>query len=246
MYRTGDRVRWLGDGNLEFLGRVDEQVKLRGYRIEPGEIEAVLMQQAGVKQAVVVLREDEPGDKRLVGYVVGEGVGPDVAELRSGLSGRLPDYMVPSALVVLEELPLTPNGKLDRRALPKPEVRVTSEEEERPRTPVEEILGGIWEQVLKVPRVGVRDNFFELGGHSLLATQVVSRVSESLGVELPLRVMFEAPTVEGLAGEVERRRREGRKVTLPALEVVGFLLKVTLTLLVEAVQGELEIVHLKV
>src|ERR1700722_14738443 len=221
LYRTGDRARWRRDGNLEFLGRVDEQVKLRGYRIEPGEIEAVLMQQAGVRQAVVMLREDEPGERRLVAYVVREEEGgPSAGELRAGLKTQLPEYMVPSAFVVLAELPLTVNGKLDRKALPKPEGGVSTEEE-RPRTPGEEILAGIWEQVLKLERVGLRDNFFELGGHSLLATQVVSRIREAMRIELPLRELFEAPTVEGLAEQVEQARRQGWQATAPALVRVG-------------------------
>src|ERR1041384_8091765 len=206
MYRTGDRVRWLGDGNLEFLGRVDEQVKLRGYRIEPGEIEAVLMQQAGVKQAVVVLREDEPGDKRLVGYVVGEGEGPDVAELRSGLSGRLPDYMVPSALVVLEELPLTPNGKLDRRALPKPSRTFKKRHFEMTRSRAEALVAAIWVDVLHCDRVGIDQDFFELGGHSLLATQVISRLNALFRMEFPLRILFENPTVETLVAAISELR----------------------------------------
>src|SRR5258708_7210979 len=184
LYRTGDRVRWLADGNLEFLGRLDEQVKLRGYRIELGEIEAELRKQAGVDQAVVILREDVPGNKRLVAYVVGDGGERIREQLRAALSARLPDYMLPSAFVFLDKLPLTPNGKLDRKGLPEPEIKGTAEV--RARTPVEENLRGIWEQVLKVPHAGIDDNFFELGGHSLLATQVISRIGEALGVELQL------------------------------------------------------------
>jgi acyl carrier protein len=184
---------------------VDGQVKVRGYRIEPGEIEAALRELPGVSQAAVMVREDEPGDKRLVAYVVGVGgqEPPPTRELRRALLGRLPEYMVPSAFVALERLPLTPNGKLDRRALPAPEAISADGLYVAPRTPTEELVAGIWAGVLKAERVGALDNFFELGGHSLLATQVVSRVREVFGVEVPLRALFESPTVEGLAAKIE-------------------------------------------
>jgi acyl carrier protein len=206
LYRTGDRVRYLPDGTLEFLGRLDEQVKIRGFRIEPGEIEAALRAQAGVREAVVVVREDAPGERRLVAYVVG-AVEPE--GVRGALKARLPEYMMPSACVVLEALPLTPNGKVDRKALPVPE-RGTGAGYVAPRTPTEEILAGIWAEVLKLERVGVHDNFFELGGHSLLATQVVSRVRQACGVELPLREVFAAPTVAQLGVRLEALRGEPR------------------------------------
>ena len=179
------------------MGRKDQQVKLRGYRIELGEIESVLGEHPLVKQSVVVVR-GEGVDKRLVAYVVAEA---GVEELRAYLQGRLPENMVPGAVVVLAELPLTASGKLDRRALPEA-VGGVAGEYVAPRNGTEEILAGIFEQVLKVERVGVRDNFFELGGHSLLATRLVSRVREVLGVELGLRVVFEAPTVAGLGERV--------------------------------------------
>ncbi|MGH7579408.1 MAG: non-ribosomal peptide synthetase, partial [Gemmatimonadales bacterium] len=204
LYRTGDRVRWRPDGTLEFLGRLDQQLKLRGFRIEPGEIEAVLGQHPTVHMAVVIPREDAPGDLRLVAYVVPNGAPPDVDELRRLLEQRLPEYMVPAAIVVLESLPLSPNGKLDRRALPPPDRtgRKDREDYAAPRTPVEEMLAGIWATVLRVERVGIRDNFFALGGHSLLATQVISRIRTVIGIELPLRALFEEPTVADLATRV--------------------------------------------
>jgi len=219
LYKTGDLVRYLADGNIEYLGRVDDQVKLRGYRIELGEIEAVLAQHPSVKQTVVTVREDVPGDKRLVAYVVPNteqtGILP-VTELRQHLKAALPDYMIPSAFVPMSSLPMTPNGKINRRALPAPEwgAQGTGEGYVGPRTPVEDVLCGIWAQVLGVERVGINDNFFDLGGHSLLATQIMSRVRDVFRVEVPLRVLFETPTVTGLAQAVEqaRQRRDGLEV----------------------------------
>ncbi|HEX2091731.1 MAG TPA: amino acid adenylation domain-containing protein, partial [Longimicrobiaceae bacterium] len=218
MYRTGDRVRWLADGTLEFLGRADTQVKIRGFRIEPGEVEVALEAHPGVREAVVVAREDAPGEKRLVAYVVPEdGAEVGAAELREGLKERLPEYMVPSVVVPLEALPLTSSGKVDRLSLPAPQRADEAERFVAPRTPTEEILAGIWAAVLKTERVGARDDFFALGGHSLVGTQVVARVREAFRVELPLRALFEAPTVEGLAVRVERARAESAGVAGPAL-----------------------------
>ncbi|HEX8275252.1 MAG TPA: amino acid adenylation domain-containing protein, partial [Longimicrobiaceae bacterium] len=202
-YRSGDRARWLPTGELEFLGRVDQQVKIRGFRIEPGEVEAALLLHPAVRDAVAVVREDAPGERRLVAYVAAaEGETADAAELRAHLRGRLPEYMVPSAVVVLDALPLTPTGKVDRRALPAPE-GAAGGEHVAPRTPAEEVLAAIWAEVLGAGRVGVHDDFFALGGHSLLATRVATRVQEALGVEMPLRALFEAPTVAGLAERLE-------------------------------------------
>ncbi len=210
LYRSGDRARYLLDGTLEYLGRLDEQVKIRGYRIEPGEIEAELTCHPGVKASVVAVHEDGPDDKRLVAWFVPSRVSTLTGdELRAHLARKLPAYMVPASFVALEELPLTPNGKIDRRALPPPpaERPELPEEFHPPRGPVEEAVAAIWEDVLGVTGVGARDDFFALGGHSLLALKVLSRVRDSLGVDLAPRVIFESPTVRGLAGAVEERRQ---------------------------------------
>ncbi|HEX7240613.1 MAG TPA: amino acid adenylation domain-containing protein, partial [Longimicrobiaceae bacterium] len=215
MYRVMDRVRWRADGVLEYFGRTDFQVKVRGFRIELGEVEAVMGRHPAVREAVAVVREDVPGDRRIVAYVT--GAEPAAAELRAHASVHLPEYMVPSAFVVLETLPLTPNGKVDRKALPAPEYGGAEAAYVAPRTPAEEVLAGIWAEVLGTERVGVGESFFELGGHSLLATRVVSRIREVLSVELPLRVLFEAPTVAGLAERVEALRRAGQPVLPPVV-----------------------------
>jgi acyl carrier protein len=203
-YRTGDLARWRWDGSLEFLGRVDQQIKLRGYRIELGEIEAVLSSHPAVQEAVVILRDDLPGGKGLVGYVVQR---PDVfatgSELREHLASRLPDYMLPTAIVLLEKLPLTNNGKIDRKNLPKPQMEEKSVDQ-RARTRTEEVMAGIWCEVLQVPSVGLDQNFFELGGHSLLATQMLTRIKAAFATDLPLRSIFECPTVSDLSREVEK------------------------------------------
>ncbi|MER5306132.1 amino acid adenylation domain-containing protein, partial [Streptomyces lasiicapitis] len=211
MYRTGDVVRWRADGNLEYLGRADDQVKLRGFRIELGEIEAALESHAAVAESAVLVREDTPGDKRLVAYVVPTEGSMDTAALRAHVSRVLPEYMVPSAMVVLEALPVTVNGKLDRRALPAPEYTAAGSGR-GPASLQEEILCAVFAEVLGVPNVGVDDNFFELGGHSLLAVRLVSRVRSVLGVEIGVRAVFEAPSV-GLLVE----RLEGADKARPAL-----------------------------
>jgi acyl carrier protein len=205
LYKTGDLARYLPDGNIEFVGRIDHQVKIRGFRIEPGEIEAVLRQHPSVRDVLVTAREDASSGKRLVAYVVLErDVSLSISELRNSLKEKLPDYMVPGAYVFLESLPLTSTGKIDRSALPAPDQSRPEQETlfVPPATPEEEIIAGIWAQVLRLDRVGVHDNFFDLGGHSLLAIQVVSRVGNAFKVEVPLRVLFEHPTVVGLASSL--------------------------------------------
>ncbi|MFP2911034.1 phosphopantetheine-binding protein, partial [Pyxidicoccus sp. 3LFB2] len=190
------------DGRLEFLGRIDTQVKLRGFRIEPGEIEATLHGHPALKDAVVALRQDTPGEATLVAYVVPAGADvPDAGALRDFLRRQLPEYMVPSAFVTLEALPLTANGKLDRKALPAPDgTRVaTGTPYEAPRDEVEQQIADYWAELLHVERVGIRDNFFDLGGHSLLATRLVARLQADFDVELPLRAVFEKPTVADMA-----------------------------------------------
>jgi amino acid adenylation domain-containing protein len=197
LYKTGDLGRWRADGTLEYLGRNDDQVKIRGYRIEPGEIEAQLARHEQVSEAVVVAREDVPGEKRLVAYVTGSD--PSVEGLRAYLKAALPEHMVPSAFVILQSLPLTPSGKLNRRALPKPALHAYANRMyQAPQGAVEEALARIWQDLLRIDQIGRQDNFFELGGHSLLATRVVTHVSYVLDVDLPLRAMFEKPTIEGL------------------------------------------------
>ena len=205
IYKTGDLARYQGDGQIDFLGRSDHQVKIRGFRIELGEVEGQLRQHGAVREAVVVAREDG-GEKRLVGYVVLEG---DVtgSELKDYVRQRLPDYMVPSAIVILEKLPLTPNGKVDRKALPAPEVFASEGDGAfvAPGTPTEIALAEIWCKLLNVSRVGIHDNYFKLGGHSLLAIRVVSRIREAFQVDLPISSIFEAPTIAGLAEAIERQ-----------------------------------------
>ena len=211
LYKTGDLVRYLADGNIEFLGRLDQQVKIRGFRIELGEIESALAQHSAVQEVAVLVREDVPGDKRLVAYVVlAKQQLLTSTELRTFVKAKLPDYMVPSVFVFLDSLPLTPNGKVDRKALPAPDGRrlERGEDVSAPRTPVEEMLAGIWAQVLKLENIGIHDNFFDLGGHSLLATQVISRLREVFQIDLPLRSLFESPSVAGLAERIEEARRE--------------------------------------
>jgi amino acid adenylation domain-containing protein len=221
MYRTGDRVRQLPNGAIEFLGRADDQVKIRGFRIELGEIEAVLGEHSGVRQAVVLAREQENGEQRLVAYVVARTrPAPNRETLSQHLLRKLPDYMVPAAWVVLEELPLNANGKVDRQALPAPE-EARGLEYVAPRTAVEEVVAGMWAEVLKLERVGVHEDLFRLGAHSLLATQVVSRVRRVFRVEIPLRAMFETPTVAGLAEKIELAKEQGQTTTGPSLVAVS-------------------------
>ena len=216
LYRTGDVARWRADGELEYQGRIDDQVKIRGFRIELGEIANALREQAAVRECVVVALGEGGEEKRIVAYVVADE-GVNARELRKELKQRLPDHMIPSAIVLLDELPLTSNGKVDRRALPAPE-EVRTEGEENfvaPQTPFEEVLAGIWSNVLRTTRIGVNDNFFELGGHSLLAMQIVSRIREALGVEIPVRTIFEKQTLAMLAAEVEQLLYQGSSLQAP-------------------------------
>ena len=220
LYKTGDLARYLPSGEIEYLGRLDHQVKIRGFRIELGEVEAVLAGHKSVAENVVVTREDVPGEKRLVAYVISkQDEAPSVSELRSYLKERLPEYMVPSAFVQLEALPLTPNGKVDRRALPVPDQERPQLEKAfvAPRTATEEVVAGVWADVLRLEQVGVYDNFFDLGGHSLLATQVISRVRVALQVELSLHSLFEEPTVAGLAKRVETARLADEGLQAPPI-----------------------------
>ncbi|HEY0372253.1 MAG TPA: condensation domain-containing protein, partial [Thermoanaerobaculia bacterium] len=206
MYKSGDLGRLLADGSIEFIGRNDAQVKIRGFRIELGEIEAKLAQCEGVREAVVIAREDVPGDKRLVAYVVWSAAATlPLSALRETLSRDLPEYMVPSAFVQLESLPLTTNGKLDRKALPAPDaLSLVTREYEAPQGELEEKLAAIWCELLRVDQVGRHDNFFELGGHSLLAVQLISRIRATLGVDIPLRDLFAQSSLQALAETVRR------------------------------------------
>lgn len=204
LYRTGDLTRYLPGGEIEFLGRIDDQVKVRGYRIELGEIGKVLGEHRAAREAVVVAREDQTGEDRLVAYVVCRA-SLSVTEMRAHLAARLPEYMIPSAFVVLKSMPLTPNGKVDRQALPAPELNTAREREiSAPRTEIESLIVRMWAELLKVEPISIDDNFFELGGHSLLATQLISRVREEFKIELPLSSLFEHPTVAALATEISQ------------------------------------------
>jgi amino acid adenylation domain-containing protein len=212
LYRTGDLARWSSRGELEFLGRIDHQVKVRGFRIELGEIEAALLSYPDIRDAAVLVREIQASDLQLVAYVVGQGnPAPAVADLKARLRARLPEHMVPALFVLLPALPLTPNGKTDRQALAalRPQSASPAAAWTPPRTLTEEILAGIWERILETGQVGAHDSFFDLGGHSLLATRMISRVREAFAVELPLRALFAAPTVAGLAAAVEAARSAG-------------------------------------
>jgi acyl carrier protein len=228
MYKTGDMGRWRADGTIEYLGRNDHQVKIRGFRIELGEIETQLARHARLKEAVVLAREDVPGEKRLVAYVVSREPSnvektPSVESLRAHLKAVLPEHMVPSAFVMLEQLPLTSNGKLDRRALPAPEFGAyMSRQYEAPQGEVEEILAGIWQGLLRVERVGRQDNFFELGGHSILAMQVIVRIRASFSIDMPISVLFECQMLKQLSARVDDLRQ---RVFLDRLSVGGNTVK---------------------
>ncbi|MBX3328846.1 MAG: amino acid adenylation domain-containing protein [Nitrospira sp.] len=221
LYRTGDLARVLPDGTVEFLGRTDFQIKLRGYRIELGEIEARLTEHSGIQQAVVTAYGNQTGEKYLAAYVVARDSSGEPTGWREFLKERLPDYMIPTALVCLPALPLNQNGKVDRALLPDPETSLASHRRYvAPRNPTEEMLTGIWETILKRDRIGIHDNFFDLGGHSLLATQVMARVRSVFHVELPLRTLFEATTVAQLAEAVESARRLDGSMDVPSISRV--------------------------
>jgi acyl carrier protein len=206
LFKTGDLCRYLADGNIEYLGRIDHQVKVRGFRIEPGEIESQIKRLEAVSNCAVVLREDRPADQRLTAYYVcKDGQAVSESELRRQLQAKLPEYMVPQYFVQLSSIPLTPSGKVDRRALPAPDLKRSRLETKflAPRTQVEKALAKIWGEVLGLERVGVHDNFFELGGHSLLATQIISRARDKFEMELPLHRLFKTPTIAGLTELIE-------------------------------------------
>ena len=219
-YRTGDRARYLADGNLEFLGRIDHQVKIRGFRIELSEIEVALADHAGVSENIVLARNDVHNEKRLVAYIVsGREHAPSISDLRSHLRERLPEYMIPSFFVRLDAIPLTPNGKVDRNALPAPELSRPDLDGAfvAPRSQVEEMVAQVWSDALRIDQVGVGDNFFALGGHSLLAMTIVTRLRQAFNIDLPLRTIFEGPTVSRLSERIEAEQRAGRNLSLPPL-----------------------------
>ncbi len=221
LYKTGDLARYLADGNIEYLGRIDHQVKIRGFRIELGEVETAIAQHSAVQETVVIAREDHPGYKQLVAYIVTQQQAPKILEIRSFLKHRLPEYMLPSHFVMLESLPLTPTGKVDRRALPAPAQNITEIAATfvPARTPIEEVLAGLWTEVLRLQQVGIYDNFFELGGHSLLGAQLISRIRSIFKIELPLRKVFEFPTIASLAATIESATQENTLQVLPILPV---------------------------
>lgn len=226
LYKTGDLGCYLPDGTIEFLGRSDYQVKIRGFRIELAEIETALVQHPLVRETVVVAREEASGEKRLVAYLVPQDESllqkAQLTDWRSFLSEKLPDYMIPASFVILPALPLTSNGKVNRQELPAPEEEQRNlDVRQTPRTPIEEVIAGIWSQILNLEKIGIDDNFFELGGHSLLATQVASKIREALQVDLPLRSLFELPTVAALAEHIEKLLNDSQAVELPPIQPVG-------------------------
>ncbi|MFY4721401.1 amino acid adenylation domain-containing protein [Streptomyces sp. LaBMicrA B280] len=230
LYRSGDLVRYLPSGDVEFVGRADDQVKIRGYRVEPGEVESALRKQAAVEQAVVVAHGRASEDRRLIAYVTaapgreGEGEGVALgARLREDLAGFLPDFMVPSVVMVLDAMPVGPGGKLDRQALPEPDGSrpELAAHYEAPRTPSEEVIAGIWSELLEISPIGLHDDFFELGGHSMLAIQVIARINDALDTDINLRVVFECPTVAALADHVDGLRTDSSRAVLQPVPRTG-------------------------
>ena len=204
MYGTGDLARYMPNGNIEFLGRIDHQVKIRGFRIELGEIETALSEHANVQDAVVLVREDKPGEKRLIAYFVPKGDDPAVAELRQFLSEKLPSYMVPFAFVVLDHMPLTPNGKIDRKDLMTRNIEtVVTREFVAPQTQAEKVIASIWADILGIEQISINDDFFDLGGHSLLVMRLISQLRNAFSLEISLRTIFDAPSIELLARTIE-------------------------------------------
>jgi acyl carrier protein len=211
LYKTGDLSRYLPDGNIEFLGRNDQQIKIRGYRVEPGEIEAEIARHEAVREAAVVVHDDSRGGKRLVGYVVTHAQSPLTGnELRAYLRDRLPEYMIPATFMTLDEMPLTTSGKVDRRALPAPQQSRPDLDKQyaAPQNEIEQKIAAIWQEVLQVERVGIHDNFFDLGGHSLLILQMQGKLHEQLQSDLSMVEMFKHPTVHSLAERLMRREEE--------------------------------------
>ncbi|HYC27810.1 MAG TPA: phosphopantetheine-binding protein, partial [Chitinophagaceae bacterium] len=222
LYKTGDRCRWLADGNIEFLGRKDAQVKIRGNRVELGEVESVMGGHPGVSQCVVVDKDDLSGGKRLIGYLVAEG-SFDKESILEHMRRKMPEYMVPAALIQLDRLPLTNNGKVNRRALPDPDLSVLFKDQyTAPRTETEQALAGIWQQLLGIERVGIYDNFFELGGHSLLVTQVVALLSKKFFISVPVRALFEFRNIHNLGQyiELELSRHAVKQESTAAFDVI--------------------------
>jgi len=223
IYKTGDLARWLPDGDIDFLGRIDHQVKLRGFRIELGEIESVLGQHPGIHGVIVTVREDQPGDKRLIAYLThSQNESPNPSALRLFLKENLPEYMVPSAFVLLDKLPLNPNGKIDRKALPTPDQTYSEFEQSYvpPSSPIEEMLLAIWREVLNIDQIGIHDNFFELGGHSLLAIQLIVRINRQFQIEFPLYSLFKAPTIAGLSVQLETTLKQENPHTIPPIKAL--------------------------
>ncbi|MCL6753065.1 amino acid adenylation domain-containing protein [Nostoc sp. CCCryo 231-06] len=223
LYKTGDKGRYLSNGEIEYIGRIDHQVKVRGFRIELGEIEAIISQYPVVRETVVIVSEESVNSKRLVAYVVPQNEQRlAISEVRCFLESKLPNYMVPSAFVTLEALPLTPNGKIDRKALPVPDLtQISSSNIVPPCTPIENLLAGIWAEVLGLDKVGINNNFFELGGHSLIATRVISQIRQVFQVELPLHYLFEKPTIAGLAKEIEKAIKVDSGIESTKIERIG-------------------------